>query len=364
MYELTVVIPTYNEHANIRPMFALLDKALKGHAWEVVYVDDDSPDGTADEVRALSTEQPNVRVLHRIGRRGLSGACIEGILSSVSPNVAVIDCDMQHDETKLADMLAAMQSDPELDLVVGSRHVEGGSATGGFTAVRAWGSDVATSLTKRLLRISISDPMSGFFMVRREAFSGVVDGLQQQGFKILADMVAAARGSWKIKEVGYEFRDRQFGESKMDSAVVFDFLGLLVSRLSGGLLPLRFILFMFVGLTGLFVQLAVVRLALFVNGGEFLWAQSFGVFVAMTSNFVLNNMFTYRDRILKGRAFWTGLLSFYGVCFIGAVANVAVAELIYQLLPSWAIASIAGAVMGALWNFGASSIVTWKSKID
>ena len=358
--ELTVIVPCYNERANVRPLVDLLDKALAGIRWNVLFVDDDSPDGTAREVRALARERDDVRLLHRIGRRALAGACIEGILSSISPVVAVMDGDLQHDETKLAEMFSVLRERAEVDIVIGSRHVEGGSATGGLSAVRAWGSDVATKLARRLLKITASDPMSGFFMVRRERFNEVVTDLQTQGFKILADMLAASRGRWTVEEVGYEFRSRQHGESKMDTAITLEFLGLILSRITGGIFPIRFILFGLVGLSGVFVQLFGVWLFRNLGDGPFWLAQSFGVWLAMTTNFALNNILTYRDRMLKGAAWLRGLLSFYAVCLIGAVANVGVAEVIFDTFGGWAGASIAGAIVGALWNFVASSLVTWR----
>jgi len=359
--ELSVVIPTFNEKDNVRPLVALLEKALKGRAWEAIFVDDDSPDGTAKEVRALGREKPNVRVIHRIGRRGLAGACIEGILSSVAPFAAVIDADLQHDETRLPVMLDALLGDEELDIVIGSRNVEDGSAGTGLSAVRKWGSDVATKMARKALRISASDPMSGFFMVRRESFNSVVLNLQSQGFKILADMLSASKGRWKIHEVGYTFRERQHGFSKMDSAVTLEFLSLLAVRMTGGVFSIRFILFMFVGLTGLAVQLIVLRIMLGLEPDGFAGGNTIAVIVAMTSNFVLNNALTYKDRTLRGREFFRGLLSFYAVCSIGAVANVGVSVVVFAALPFWALAAFCGALVGALWNFVASSLVTWKS---
>lgn len=359
--DLTVVIPTYNEKANIRPMVALLNKALRDYQWEAVFVDDDSPDGTAKEVRAVAREQSNIRVLHRMGRRGLAGACIEGILSSVAPVAAVIDADLQHDETKLADMLALMQADPALDLVIGSRNVADGSVGTGLSSVRKWGSDVATSLARRVLKISATDPMSGFFMVRRVSFNAVVLGLQQQGFKILADMLSASKGQWRVREVGYTFRERQFGDSKMDSAVTLEFLSLLAVRMTGGFVSIRFILFMLVGVSGVVVNLVILRLMLGVMPDHFAAAQTIAVIVAMTSNFALNNILTYKDRTLRGLAFFRGLLTFYAVCSVGAVANVGVATVTYAVLPYWALAGIVGAFVGALWNFVASAMVTWKA---
>ncbi len=361
MPALTVVVPTFNERDNVRPLVALLEVALRDVVWEVVFVDDDSPDGTAKEVRALGREKMNVGVIQRIGRRGLAGACIEGILSSIAPIVAVMDADLQHDETKLAGMLAKLQADPTLDLVIGSRNVDGGSSGSGLSSLRKWGSNLATGLARRMLKISARDPMSGFFMVRRESFNSVVLGLQQQGFKILADMLSASKGRWKVAEIGYTFRQRQHGQSKMDSAVTLEFLSLLAVRLTGGLVSIRFILFMLVGLSGLVVHLSVLRGVLGFIPNEFIIAQTVAVITAMTSNFFLNNALTYKDRTLRGWKFLRGLVSFYGVCSVGAIANIGVATAVYSVLPYWALAGFTGAVIGALWNFVASALVTWKA---
>lgn len=358
--ELSIVIPCFNEKPNVRPMVDLLEAALPGIAWEAVFVDDDSPDGTANEVRELAEERDNVRVLHRLDRRGLSGACIEGILSCTSPLAAVIDADLQHDETKLKEMFLRMRNDESLDLVIGSRHVEGGSATGGLSAIRAAGSNFATTIAKKTLKISASDPMSGFFMIRRLKFNTIVTELQPQGFKILADILSTSKGRWNIDEIGYEFRTRQFGESKMDAAITMQFLGLVASKLTGGFLPIRFILFAVVGVSGILVQLAAVKAALTFAALPFFVAQSFAVAVAMTTNYTFNNLLTYRDRQLTGLDWWKGLVSFYAICFLGAVANVSIAEWVNVLASNWALASVAGAIFGALWNFLASAAFTWK----
>ena len=362
IYDLTIVVPTFNERDNVRPLYDLLAQALAGTAWEVVFVDDDSPDGTAEAVRALAAEVGNLRLIHRVGRRGLSGACIEGILSSVSPFVAVIDGDLQHDETRLPVMLQQLRDDPQVDLVIGTRNALGGTAGEGLSPLRKWGSDLATSLAARLLRITASDPMSGFFMVRRESFVQIVTGLQSEGFKILADMLSASQGRWQVREVPFEFRSRQHGESKMDSAVTLEFLGLLLARMTGGLVSIRFVLFLMVGLSGVFVQLLTLRLLLSFVTESFLVAQTIGVFTAMTSNFVFNNALTYRDRALRGADFFRGLLSFYLVCSIGAAANIGLAETLYAF-GAWPLfASICGAVVGALWNFVDSAVFTWRAK--
>ena len=357
---LTIVVPTYNEKLNVRPLVSLLDKALVDINWEVIFVDDDSPDGTADEVRELARTRLDVRVIHRIGRRGLSGACIEGILSSAAPYVAVMDGDLQHDETVLISMIASFNADPELNLVIGSRNVEGGSSGNGLSGMRSFGSDLATVIARKLLKIQVQDPMSGFFMIKLESFREVVGELQRQGFKILTDLLSASRGGWKIKEIPFVFKERQYGQSKMDSAVTLEYFGLILARLTGGAISIRFVLFLFVGLTGILVQLLMVGIFLNVMFLSFFYSQILAVILAMTSNFFLNNILTYRDQSLSGKYILFGLLSFYFVCSLGAVANVAVANLVYNFVPLWILASFFGSVISSLWNFMSSKWLTWR----
>ncbi|HEU4806535.1 MAG TPA: polyprenol monophosphomannose synthase, partial [Nitrobacter sp.] len=212
--QLSVIVPTFNERDNVVALYRKLSAALTGIAWEVIYVDDNSPDGTSDAVRELAAIDPRVRCIRRIGRRGLSGACIEGILASSAPCAAVMDADLQHDETRLPKMLALLERDAA-DLVVGSRYIEGGSADS-FDKQRAGFSMLATSVAKRLLRVEIADPMSGFFMIRRDRFEQLAPELSTQGFKILLDVIATARGVLRVTEIPFTFGSRLHGESKLD----------------------------------------------------------------------------------------------------------------------------------------------------
>jgi dolichol-phosphate mannosyltransferase len=358
--ELSVVVPTFNERDNVIALFRKLEAALAGRAWEVVYVDDNSPDGTWDVVRGLAREDSRVRCIRRIGRRGLSGACIEGILASSAPCAAVIDADLQHDETQLPKMLTLLQSG-EADLVVGSRYVEGGSADS-FDRQRAGFSMLATSVAKKLLRVEIADPMSGFFMIRRDRFEQLAPQLSTQGFKILLDIVATARGSLRIKEIPYSFGSRLHGESKLDSMVALDFLGLVLAKLTGDVVSLRFLLFAMVGSLGLFVHLAALFIALEIFNVPFPEAQACGALLAMTSNFLLNNFLTYRDQRLKGFGILRGLLLFYLVCGVGLIANVGVAFSVYDQAPIWWLAGAAGALMGVVWNYAMSGLFVWRKR--
>src|SRR4030088_1661849 len=358
--QLSVIVPTFNERDNVTTLFRRLETALAGVNWEVIVVDDNSPDGTWDVVRTLAREDRRVRCIRRIGRRGLSGACIEGILASSAPCAAVIDADLQHDETQLSKMLALLQGH-EADLVIGSRYVEGGSADS-FNKQRAGASVLATEVAKRVLRVKIADPMSVFFMIRRDCFEQLAPELSTQGFKILLAVVAPARGELRAVEIPYTFASRLHGESKLDSMVALDFLGLVLAKLTGDVVSLRFLLFAMVGSTGLFVHLAALFVALDVFDMPFPQAQACAALLALTSNFILNNFLTYRDQRLKGFAILRGLLLFYLVCSVGLVANVGVAFSVYDQEPIWWLAGAGGALMGVVWNYAMSGLFVWRRR--
>jgi dolichol-phosphate mannosyltransferase len=358
--QLSVVVPTFNERDNVTVLYRRLDATLKDVAWEVVFVDDNSPDGTWEVVRGLASKDSRVRCIRRIGRRGLSGACIEGILAASAPYAAVIDADLQHDETQLPKMVGLLQRG-EAELVVGSRYVEGGSADS-FDKGRAGISALATEVAKRVLKVEIADPMSGFFMIRRDRFEQLAPQLSIQGFKILLDIVATAQGKLRTVEVPFTFGSRQHGESKLDSMVALDFLGLVLAKLTHDVISLRFLLFAMVGSIGLVVHLVALFITLEVFKQPFAEAQAVGALVAMTSNFILNNFLTYRDQRLKGFAILRGLLLFYLVCSVGLFANVGVAFSVYDQEPIWWLAGAAGALMGVVWNYAMSGLFVWRKR--
>jgi dolichol-phosphate mannosyltransferase len=358
--QLSVVVPTFNERDNVTVLYRRLDATLKDIAWEVVFVDDNSPDGTWEVVRGLARQDSRVRCVRRIGRRGLSGACIEGILASSAPYAAVIDADLQHDETQLPKMVGLLQRG-EAELVVGSRYIEGGSADS-FGKGRAGASALATEVAKRVLKVEIADPMSGFFMIRRDRFEQLAPQLSIQGFKILLDIVATAQGKLRTIEVPFTFGSRQHGESKLDSMVALDFLGLVLAKLTHDVVSLRFLLFAMVGSIGLVVHLVALFVALRFFDAPFAEAQAIGALVAMTSNFILNNFLTYRDQRLKGFAILRGLLLFYLVCSVGLFANVGVAFSVYDQEPIWWLAGAAGALMGVVWNYAMSGLFVWRKR--
>jgi dolichol-phosphate mannosyltransferase len=357
--DLTVVVPVLNERDNILPLVERLRAVLAGIAWEVIFVDDDSRDGTRDEVMALARIDPRVRLLHRIGRRGLSSAFIEGAEASTAPYIAAMDGDLQHDETLLPRMLAALR-DEGMEIVVGSRYVAGGGV-GDWNARRAGMSGFATRLSQLVLRVPIADPMSGFFMIRRETFDRAVRNLSAMGFKILLDIVASLPEPPKLRELPFTFRTRVAGESKLDAGVLRDYLLLIIDKLVGHLIPVRFILFAGVGAVGVAAHLVVLRLGLRVAGFDFPTAQAVATACAIIGNFWLNNIFTFREGRLKGVQAFTGLLTFSIISSVGAVMNVNVSSLLFgSAHSSWWSAGIAGAVMSLVWNYAVSSVFTWR----
>jgi dolichol-phosphate mannosyltransferase len=358
---LTVVVPCYNERPNVAPLVAKLDAALFGIAWEAVFVDDNSPDGTTAEVRRIAQTDPRVRCIRRIGRRGLSSAVIEGALSSSAQFVAVIDGDMQHDETRLPEMLAALQSG-KYDLAVGSRYVEGGDDAGLASRWRHVLSNGGIRLAHLFLPIRLSDPMSGFFMLPRPLFEQLATTLTGQGFKILLDLALSSPAPLRVIEIPSVFHERVAGESKLDALVLVQFAGLLLDNVFGGLLPLRFISFALVGALGVLVHLAVLTVGLKWVGLGFETAQAVATIVAMIFNFQLNNEITYRDQRLRGPRLWRGLLVFMLVCGVGAVANVGIAKALYDSHTAWSIAGAIGAIIGVVWNYAVSATLVWRSR--
>ena len=359
LLDLAVVIPTFNERGNVAVMVARLDRALAGRRWEAIFVDDDSPDGTADAVRELGRVDARVRVIQRIGRRGLSSACIEGMCATAAPLVAVIDGDGQHDETLLPAMLDLLHVDEQLDLVVGSRFVAGGG-TGDWDRDRVAKSALATKLSRRVLKGDLSDPMSGFFMIRTALARRLSPDLSAIGFKILLDLMTSSATPLAFAELPYTFRTRTEGESKLDHVVAMEYLIALYDRMFGRFIPVRFAMFSAIGVLGIGVHMSVLAAAMLV-GTDFVLAQIFGATAAMTFNFFLNNALTYRDRRLRGwRQLVDGWVSFCAVCSVGLVANVGIAAFVHDARNGAAATSaLIGILVGAVWNYALSSKFTW-----
>lgn len=356
--ELAVVIPTFNERENIPVILSALSRALHDIDWEAIIVDDDSPDGTAEFVREIAATNPRIHALERIGRRGLSSACIEGMLTTSSPYIAIIDADMQHDETVLPKMLERIR-DEHLDLVVASRNL-GGGGMGEFSRGRVWLSNLGNRVSRLVCHCDISDAMSGYFLIDRHFFQEIVHRLTGTGFKILVDILASSPRPVRVAEVPYRFRNRERGASKLDVNVELEYLFLLIDKMIGNYVPTRFVLFVLVGSLGMIVHLSTLALVYVVAKASFLVSQAAATLAAMTFNFLLNNVVTFRDRRLHGGRLLTGLLTFYLACSLGALMNVSFAEFLHRQAIPWYVAGVSGTAISSVWNYGVNTILTWR----
>lgn len=357
---LSIVIPTFNERSNIPELLSRLEAALGVTGWEVIFVDDDSPDGTASLVRTVARVDPRVRCLQRIGRRGLSSACIDGMLASAAPAIAIMDADLQHDEAILPKMLSEIELG-HADVVVGTRYAGGGS-TGNWRNRRAILSRIATAASRGVLSQHVSDPMSGFFILGRPVLDATVRDLSGLGFKILLDILTTVSRPLRVVEVPYQFRERLTGESKLDGLVVWEYGMLLAHKTVGRYLPVRFLAFSIVGGLGVLIHMTTLTVMLKGLHASFAGAQSIATAIAMICNFALNNVLTYRDRRLKGWGWLRGLATFMAACGVGALANIGIATYLFQSRTQWAVAGLAGVLVSAVWNYAVTQTYTWRGR--
>lgn len=356
--ELAVVVPTFNEGKNVGPLLERLAAALYGIAWEVIFVDDGSTDDTVPLLMSAAVSDPRIRLIRRFGRRGLSSAVVEGMLASAAPVLAVIDGDLQHDERVLPKLLSRIV-EQGADIAIGTRYAAGGSAEG-WQDRRQKLSRLATRVASSVLHPGLSDPMSGFFAIRREAFLASLPKLSSLGYKIMLDIVASAPKRLVIQEEPYQFRPRIAGQSKLDVTIVLEYGLLLADKTIGRYIPLRFLMFLCVGALGLLVNLAFLAALEATHQLPFWIAQGIAVCGAMTFNFLVNNVFTYRDRRLKGWMLLRGLFAFYLACSLGGAANVMVGSIVIRAGGEWWMAGTIGAIVGSLWNYASSSVLTWR----
>lgn len=363
-YELSIVIPTFNESGNVIPLYKEIQKHLGETSYEVVFVDDNSLDGTIEQIYQLIETYPNVRLIRRVDKRGLSSACIEGFASSNSEYLAVIDADLQHDPAILALMLAKIKQE-NLDIIVGSRFL-GKSDIQGLSKIREKLSMIGNAISGFITGAKLSDPLSGFFMVKKSLIDQVIKSLSGKGFKILLDIFSScklAKIRVKFGEVPIVFRKRNQGESKLDSLVMLEFLMVILDKLVGKYIPVRFVLFVMVGLSGLVLHMLIFTIMMQFMNLNFMPAQTLTTVIVMSSNFFINNAFTYRDKRLKGSKLIIGLLSFCLACSIGAFINVGISTFLYERGMMWLLAAFSGCVIGSIWNYGMTSFFTWKDNV-
>ena len=345
--DLAVIVPTYNAAAKVPPLLDELERALGAAAWEALFVDDNSPDGTFAAASALGAADARVRCLRRIGRRGAVGAALEGMLASQARYLLVVDIAAPRDRTPFAAMLEQIRAGG-CDVVVASRYADRGSA-------HHW----SKALARRFTGVDVGDPISGTFLIRREAFEAVAPRLSPDSPGVLLDILLAARGQLRVAETPAG-APAAANYAALDAALALGLAEHAVARLTRGAVSVRFLMFCLVGLTGVGIHMGILFGVLRGAAAPFAAAQAAAAIGAMAWNFTLNNAFTYRDRRLSGLAFVGGLLRFQVICAVGAVSNVGVASYIYSGDHNWWLAGLAGVLMGAVWNYAVTSVFVWR----
>jgi dolichol-phosphate mannosyltransferase len=354
---LSVIICTLDEHEAIGGVLEEVRAELAGVPYEIIVVDDSANDLTAMVVKAHTRADPAVRLIRREGCGGLASAAIAGWDAARGRVLAIMDGDGQHDP-KLIGRLLRRVEETNADIVVASRYLE--SAESGLCGPRHLISRGGVMLSGLLLGLRLADPMSGCFLMRRDWYETVRPSLSGLGFKILVDVVASGRRRPIVEQIPTVLRARAGGESKLDLRVAVDLITLLVEKRTGGAISARMSQFLLVGATGLAAHMTVLSLA-GLSQAPFWAAQTLAILAAMSWNFVLNNSLTFRDRRLSGPALWRGLLSFYAACLGGALVSEAAGAGLAAAGAPWLVAGVAGAVLGAFWNYQAARRLTWRA---
>ncbi len=360
---LSVILPTFNERNNI---LILLDELLKlsgSYEIELIVVDDNSSDGTSSLVREIAKKNRRIRLINRLGRAGLSSAIKEGCLCATGEVLAIMDTDGQHEVRSIENGIKKLIKD-KLDFVTGSRFLEK-SAIKGLSDIRKGGSNIANSLAKFSLPKKYShltDFMSGCMILDRESCISFIEKIDVNGFKFFYELLAVSKGKLNGEEIELIFQERQSGYSKLDIAIIWDFLVSLVHTILQRSIPRKAISFGFVGSTGVFVQFFIIYFLIWFVDINFEKALPFAVVIAASSNFLINNALTFRSNRLKNRALTIGLFKFLLVSSLPIFANIGLATTFFNYIsPNTLLSQIAGIIVVYIWNYAASSRLVWNN---
>jgi len=358
---LSVILPCYNEISNIDYLineFELADN--NSYISKIIFVDDDSPDGTAEYIKKISSKKFDILCLHRLHRQGLSSAVIEGTLLAATEYVAVMDSDGQHDPRDLIAMYEQMHAQ-NCQFIIGSRFLEQ-ALIEDHAGMRAFISHTGNKIANKILKRKLTDPLTGFFIFDRSLFIDSIKNIRPSGFKILLDFLYQLKNKQvKLEEFPIKFRTRHLGESKLNSKALIEFIDQLVGFLTGNLLPEKMFIFLLVGGTGLAVNFLILYLLLFSADWEFQHALVAATIISMISNFAVNNEITFHKNKRRGLGWFKGLAVFMMICSLGAFANVGVAGYLFNEGRIWWVAALVGILIGTVFNFSLSKFYIWKN---
>lgn len=361
MTEISIIIPTYNEVKNIPILIALLREHLHGLSWQAIIVDDDSPDGTYQIAKEISEKDKRISCIRRINERGLSSACIEGMTASKAKYLAVIDADLQHPVETLPKMLTEIK-DMRADILVGTRY-KYGQISSDWPFHRRIISKVATNLSKLILsKKTVTDPMSGYFLITKELFEQVRPKLSGVGFKILFDILTVAPSSVKISEYPIKFGIREHGESKLNSLVAWQFFMSIAQRMTLGAISISALSYFSVGTLGVLLHFIIFYFLFILLRIPFEISQFFSSAFSMLGNFLLNNTLTFRPIVLVRQKF-TGYFKYATICLLGACLNTFIAAQCFTIGVQPYLSAGIGILAVAFWNYLLSKKIVWRTKI-
>ena len=361
-YHISIILPTLNEVENITSIIKRIINLSDDFLIEIIVVDDSSTDGTTTLVKKLSQKDNRIRLINRYGRNGLSSAIKDGILSASGDLIAVMDTDGQHQVESLYEAIDELLIS-NTDLIIGSRFLENSSIRG-LSDNRKKGSSLANLLAKYSLSkeyFKLTDIMSGFMVFKSDRVLKLVERIDVNGFKFLYELLSVSEGNLDCKEIPLNFLPRKFGKSKLDIAIVWDFLISQIHSFSKRLIPRKAISFACVGFTGVIVQLSISYSFMWFLGFTFQNALPIAVVLAATSNYLVNNWLTFRVNRLRNKALFIGLLKFLIVSSLPIFANVGLASSFYNLVsPNTLFSQLAGIIVVFIWNYAASSKLVWN----
>ena len=360
---ISVIIPTYNEYKNLPKLLDQLLNLETIFEKEIIIVDDNSSDGTQNLARSYSQNDRRIRLISRLGRSGLSSAIKEGCLCASGDLIVIMDADGQHEPNSIINGLKKFNN-KNIDIIIGSRFLEE-SIIKGLSSKRESGSSIANFLARITLHSGykkLTDYMTGFILLKRNSCIKYIEKIDVNGFKFLYELLSLSKGKLTVIEIPLVFGFRKFGQSKLDLAVIWDFLISLIHNFFGRIIPRRAFSFALVGLIGVFVQMFAIYFLLAVTDFDFEKILPVGVILAATSNYIINNILTFRSNKLSGKNFYFGLFKFLLVASLPIIANIGVANLFYnQLSSNTFFAQIAGILVVFIWNYAASSRVVWNN---
>ncbi len=359
LYNLSIVLPTYNEAENLPVICDRIARTLTFTDYEIIVADDNSPDMTWEIGIKIAKDSGNIRVLRRMLRRGLSAACIDAVQAAMGKFIVVMDADLQHDESLIEQLLQALKDGA--DVALASRFATGASAHGLLSPFRKFLSLFGIRVASLVLGRELSDPLTGFFAIRRDVFLRLLPRLSDSGFKILFDLLYVDR-SLKVAELGFHFAPRLNGYSKLTASIIWQFVAYLGEKFTFGLVPARLVSFLAVGLSGvLFHFLTLLSYRHFISSEVFWHGQLFATLVAFLTNFMLNNALTFRDKQLRGYRYFLGLAVFAATSSVGILGNISVSGYLNSVgSQGLALSALAGILVDSIWKFVVAERVIWK----